>query len=30
MERGFRQVLVTVSALVVSGFAASIVASLTR
>jgi len=30
MERGFRQVLVTVSALVVSGFAASIVASLAR
>lgn len=30
MERGFRQVLVTVSALVVSGFAASIVASLAK
>jgi hypothetical protein len=30
MERGFRQVLVTVCALVVGGFAASIVASLAR
>ena len=29
-DRGFRQVLVTVSALVVSGFAASIVASLAK
>jgi hypothetical protein len=28
MERGFRQVLATVSALVISGFAASIVAAL--